>query len=47
MMAVTPVGSAITLVATGNEAVEEEALRLGYIIAFRQVQEQLKAALDD
>jgi hypothetical protein len=39
MMAVTPVGSAITLVAMGNGAVEEEPLRLGYTIAFRQVQD--------
>jgi hypothetical protein len=45
MMAVTPVGLAISLAVTSDGAVEEEALRLGYIIAFRQVQERLEAAL--
>ena len=46
MMAVTPAGSAISLAVTSDGAVEEEALRLGYTIAFRQVQERLKEALE-
>jgi len=46
MMAVTPMGSAAAVVLKSEGTVEEEPLRLGYYIAFRQVQGQLKAALE-
>ncbi len=46
MMAVTPMGSTAVLVAKSDGTVEEQPLRLGYYIAFRQMQDRLKAALE-
>jgi hypothetical protein len=46
MMAVTPMGSAAAVVVKSDGTVAEEPLRLGYYIAFRQVQGKLKAALE-
>ncbi len=46
MRAVTPMGSAVAVGVKSDGTVEEEPLRLGYYIAFRQVQGKLKAALE-
>lgn len=46
MMSVTPLGSSAALVVWEDGTVGEEPLRLGYYIAFRQVQRSLQAALE-
>jgi hypothetical protein len=46
MTAVTPLGSASAVTIRSDGTVEEGPLRLGYYIAFRQVQGRLKAALE-
>ena len=46
MVAVTPIGSNTSLAVRSDGTVLEEPLRLGYYIAFRQVQARLEAALE-